>query len=801
MARGRYLTLWVVVLAAMALSCTMLFPPVDGGDSGDDTYSVAFDAPLGSRVVPSGTLIGITWHAYVDADASATLSVLVRHTGDRENTDLETNIPLNSGRSDGSLTWDTAEFSGGVYIVRAQVLVDGVVKAESDASGEITIDGIPEFEFTAPSKAVTLESGGLVEIAWTAFDPDETGEDGSGKEDTTAKIGVDLDLNHASGNEVYIYESTLAVESADETFEWDGTDLDDNAADPGVYYVFALIDDTINSVLTVDATGTIEVAEEEEEEEEEVAVGIISPEDDIEFLTAGDPLEIEYGVNKSSDTLVDLRIDTDDNHANGNETTVVLQRLIEADTETAVHEWDGNDYRGVAVDDGIYTPIVSVSSGSSAATTVAGEALIYVRRGVAREVSGQTWERASGKWSLVESDDPPPPARRDATLAYDTANDRVVLFGGRDVAGTAYGDTWTWDGDNWANLGVAGPDARYAHAVAYDSDRGKLVLFGGFVGGVPNGETWEWDGTTWTRLAPANAPSARSGHAMTYDAEREEVVLFGGQDAGGLSQQTWTWNGTDWTLKSPANSPSQRHAHGMAYDSSRDVLVLFGGTTPAGTAGDVWEWDGTNWSDVTPAAVEPEDDEETSPGNRHSHAMVYDGLHSQVAVFAGNDGAVTRKDTWLWDGTQWTDGEMSGILASRQNVGMTYDSDRRRVVSFGGAVGAPLIALLTPAAEQDITAGNSLSISWRDDDPTNEAKITLRVCNDEDPASATIVREILTDREAQGDGVLDIYNWQVPQLNPGVYYIFAYISQQGATPADPQSVAPGRLIVPDPTQP
>ena len=65
--------------------------------------------------------------------------------------------------------------------------------------------------------------------------------------------------------------------------------------------------------------------------------------------------------------------------------------------------------------------------------------------------------------------------------------------------------------------------------MAYDSGRGRLVLFSGKGGEGLFRDTWEWNGTSWGELDPADTrPSRRSTHAMAYDSVRERVVLFGG---------------------------------------------------------------------------------------------------------------------------------------------------------------------------------------------------------------------------------------------------------------------------------
>jgi hypothetical protein len=73
-----------------------------------------------------------------------------------------------------------------------------------------------------------------------------------------------------------------------------------------------------------------------------------------------------------------------------------------------------------------------------------------------------------------------------------------VLFGGRvtNSSSTAYlQDTWEWDGTAWTQRVIAGPSVREDHAMAYDSGRHVIVLFGGL---GPNftdlSDTWELGG-------------------------------------------------------------------------------------------------------------------------------------------------------------------------------------------------------------------------------------------------------------------------------------------------------------------
>lgn len=102
----------------------------------------------------------------------------------------------------------------------------------------------------------------------------------------------------------------------------------------------------------------------------------------------------------------------------------------------------------------------------------------------------------------------------------------------------------------------------------------------------------------WVQRTPSVSPPARANPGMVYDSDRCRVVLFGGRDPtiGKDYDDTWEYDGNTWTLVPTADKPSGRHGHVMAYDSHRKRTVLFGGgTIDAIRQGDTWEYDGCNW--------------------------------------------------------------------------------------------------------------------------------------------------------------------------------------------------------------
>jgi len=197
--------------------------------------------------------------------------------------------------------------------------------------------------------------------------------------------------------------------------------------------------------------------------------------------------------------------------------------------------------------------------------------------GVANSGLFETWEWDGVVW-VQRAPAVSPPTRHNFALAYDSIRDRTVLFGG--LMGTERSDTWEYDGTNWTQRGTGGPPKRQNAAMAFDSARGVCVLFGGntssSLGTQWFADTWEWNGTYWLERFGVAGPAARSEHAMAYDPERARTVLYGGrpQSSGGFAD-TWEWDGTAWTNVSATATANIGVA--MTFDAARHRMTMFGG--------------------------------------------------------------------------------------------------------------------------------------------------------------------------------------------------------------------------------
>lgn len=260
-----------------------------------------------------------------------------------------------------------------------------------------------------------------------------------------------------------------------------------------------------------------------------------------------------------------------------------------------------------------------------------GETLLFGGRN--GDFFGDTWAWNGTSWSKKRDLVPGLEVRLNAGMAFDSRREVAVLFGGGDQGHNGYDDTWEWNGEGWTFRMSGGPPPRAAHAMTYHEARGLTVLFGGAGpdGYCPN-DTWTWDGFSWSQPpSPGDVPSPRLGHAMAYDSRRGVIVLYGGRTENGVSAETYEWDGS-WSKKCDACPPGQLQDHAMAFDSSRGETVLFGGYGSDLNA-KTWEWDGGRWRLCSDAPA------------KYAHDMAYDSARCEAVLFGGFNGA-TLGDTW-----------------------------------------------------------------------------------------------------------------------------------------------------------
>ncbi|MCC6763048.1 MAG: hypothetical protein IT293_00150 [Deltaproteobacteria bacterium] len=246
-----------------------------------------------------------------------------------------------------------------------------------------------------------------------------------------------------------------------------------------------------------------------------------------------------------------------------------------------------------------------------------------------------------------------------------------------------------YDCEQWLAVATTNdPPKRFAHQLVYDSDRQKILMFGGESRDVLTLPTylddlWELDlpSATWREVSSADGPDGRSGYAAAYDAKNKLLVIYGGlrPDLPGptddLQRNVWAYDpaADHFDLIGTISADRGVVQAAMAYDPIRQDWVVFGGRD------DDQAYASTV---VRGSLVHPAH----SPAARVGHTMVWSSSLGGVLLYGGQSfddrqfGAVFG-DVWLWDGTDWQ------LLASgptRYDHGAVWDAFFDKLILFGG---------------------------------------------------------------------------------------------------------------------
>jgi hypothetical protein len=299
-------------------------------------------------------------------------------------------------------------------------------------------------------------------------------------------------------------------------------------------------------------------------------------------------------------------------------------------------------------------------------------------------------------------------------VTYDPDLHAAVLIPGSDISSPA--GTFKWDGTAWTT--VTGSRPSPVAAVYADFLSSTVTV-------SSNGDTWKFDGVTWSNLAPATRPLPAGGNGYLYDfalacdSARQRVVLFGGntQDSNYNivdSAETWEFDGVNWQKASPVSSPPARSSHAMAWDASRNVTVMYGGLKYVYDAAngyyyyelldDTWEYDGSTWTQKTYTPG-------TEPIYSYYHQMTWVGSLGGVVAWGGYGVSYFAS---LWNGTVWQQLPFVNLPQGYLRFGLAWDSERDVLVATNGAntfeYFRPALPVLTAPASA--VSGVSYSVTW-----------------------------------------------------------------------------------------
>jgi hypothetical protein len=210
--------------------------------------------------------------------------------------------------------------------------------------------------------------------------------------------------------------------------------------------------------------------------------------------------------------------------------------------------------------------------------------LIRVDEGPNHVCFNDTWayNHNNNTWTNMQPTTAPT-GRVYPAMGYDQESDRVILFGGILEGTTVAADTWAYDynTNTWENMNPPSlPSTRFAATMAYNSAADKMILTGGAAGATSGyTDTWsyDYDTNTWTNLNPSEPPED-SAMFMTYDVE-DDICIFFGEGDENAKTKIYNYTSNTWTNLTHSTHPPGRVRSPLAYDVNSDVTILFGGMT------------------------------------------------------------------------------------------------------------------------------------------------------------------------------------------------------------------------------
>jgi hypothetical protein len=153
-----------------------------------------------------------------------------------------------------------------------------------------------------------------------------------------------------------------------------------------------------------------------------------------------------------------------------------------------------------------------------------------------------TWEWDGSNWTeRYAPANPAPYGQQD--LMWDSVGQRILMLNGSSQA-----TVWEWHPTDatWIRISIGcTPSLRGGAAVAFDSAKDQVVYFGGsFNPGtlVYDQDLWRWapDGFAWREYAQSGTwPSGRDSAKFVYDAVRGRLLMFAGVEQGSILDELW----------------------------------------------------------------------------------------------------------------------------------------------------------------------------------------------------------------------------------------------------------------------
>ncbi len=296
----------------------------------------------------------------------------------------------------------------------------------------------------------------------------------------------------------------------------------------------------------------------------------------------------------------------------------------------------------------------------------------------------------------------------------------------------------------WIELAPTGgpPDPRVAHTSVYNTAANRMIVFGGsnalqFVFVPPSialrNDVWvlsNADGTdasppTWTQLSPTGGPPSKRGvHTAVYDPNTNRMIVFAGnpnigscfgavndvwllENADGFDLTTGLPTTPNWTQLSPTGGPpSPRRAHVAAYDPATNRMIVYAGANPCLPGlNEVWVLENANGIDIATGLPATPNWTQLSPSGTPLPLIflpdgVYDPTTNRLIVLAATSNTSGLTDVRVLENANgldittglpatpnWVQLFPTGGPPEAEFASVVYDPTSNRIVIFGGGFG------------------------------------------------------------------------------------------------------------------
>lgn len=369
--------------------------------------------------------------------------------------------------------------------------------------------------------------------------------------------------------------------------------------------------------------------------------------------------------------------------------------------------------------------------------------------GFAHSTALYSYTPSTGAWAQKAS--LPSTGRMISSMAYDSANNNILLVAGFDGASTVLRDVWQYtpgtdqwlrradlpvtsqggtlmydaagsqffywapcenkfyrytpSNNTWLELGMAagarycaswtGAGAGFSQAV-FDPVRRTVIAFGGLQSSSPPAyrTTWLYDVANATWSTGQNMPTARYDGAAFYDEERNVVVALGGHDdnnpVGIPAPATYNPVANTWTAGTKINGMEDRYYTAAVWDSTDKVGILFAGWgTATNFLKDVWWYTPAVANSGTATASGQFEDNLSKLNAVWWNATVPGGTTVKVEIRSSADG-----QTW----SNWETVTKGGTVSKPTSVGKSVQV---RVTLTGDGTSTPVF--------QDLSLGYTVN--------------------------------------------------------------------------------------------